>query len=192
MSKVILTDVDDVLFDWTADFEQWIVENTPYRPTESLRRFWNIEVWLGISIDESRDLIRRFNSDERYWPNFRPMPGEKESITELKNMGYKFVAITACATDSWTYEHRFQNLRREFGDAFDTLHCVGQSHPKTPFLARYRPTFWVEDKWQHAVDGADLGHTSFIIDYLHNQQKEDDRIVRVSNWCEIVDYVSNQ
>lgn len=189
MSKVILTDVDDALLDWTSDFQQWILDNTEHRPTTSLRDFWNIEVWLGITIEESRDLIRRFNGHEDYWPNFKALPGAKEAIENLHGMGYKFVAITACATDSWTYENRFANLRREFGAAFDTLHCVGLSQPKTEYLERYRPTFWVEDKWKHAVDGADHGHTSFIVDYEHNRHHEDDRIIRVSGWSEIYDHI---
>lgn len=185
MSKIILTDVDEVIFDWQTPFEKWILSSGRYSPEQPLKKFWDIERWLNIPYEEGHELVQEFNHMEEHWANFEPLPGVVRNVLQLEDQGYKFVAVTACAEDEWTYTHRWHNLRKCFGTAFDTLHCVGLSQPKKDILARYRPTVWVEDKLRHAIDGADLGHKSFLINYNWNQYADDERITRVSGWDEI-------
>lgn len=193
MAKVILTDVDEVLLDWATPFQEWVRSHYPeHQPTSCLRDHWHIEAWLNCPIEHSRELIRRFNGDPDIWPNFQPLPGAVEAIDSLTKDGWRFVAITACAEDDDTVKGRWKNLRNVFGDAFDTLHCVGLSSSKAPYLKRYRETYWIEDKIKHAVDGADLGHFTFIVDYKHNEKLEDPRIVRVDHWDEIRDHIEKR
>jgi hypothetical protein len=186
-SKVILTDVDECLFDWAQPFEAWVRESYPqHDPSTTLRDHWHVEAWLGCDIEHSRELIRQFNGDEQIWPYFEPLPGVEEVIHRLHNEGWKFVAITACDTDEATWVGRWHNLNEVFGrGVFDTLHCVGLASSKREALARYRPTIWVEDKMKHARDGAELGHTSFLIDYRHNQMEDHKSVRRVKDWEEI-------
>lgn len=188
--RTILTDVDGVLFDWSTPFEAWILENRDYKPTTSLREHWNVEEWLNISLDETRGMIKEFNADPNIWPYFEPLPNAVKYVDRLRSEGWSFVAITACATDEWTHKHRLQNLREVFGDAFDTLHCTGLHESKDNYLRRYRPTYWVEDKWSHAVNGAELGHKAFIVDYKYNSEFSDERITRVTDWEDIWSHVS--
>lgn len=186
MTKIILTDVDDAILDWTTPFVNWVREQGRWSPiSENMRDCENIEKWLNVSYEETRDIIIEFNDNPDIWPNFKALPGAKEAVSRLVDDGYTFVAITACDPRDWAYQGRLYNLRKEFGGAFDTLHCVGLGGCKKSHLARYRPAYWVEDKWSHAVDGADLGHRSFLMRYNHNEHHVDDRITRVSNWSEI-------
>jgi len=191
MSKVILTDCDEVLFDWSNPFEDWVRDNYPqFTPETSLRDHWHVEAWLGCEIEFSRQLIRDFNGDPDIWPYFEPLPGVESVIKQMADEGWKFVAITACAEDTTTYQGRWENLQSYFGQAFDTLHCVGLHSSKKDILARYAPTYWVEDKMKHASDGADVGHKSFLINYKHNANHYDPRVTRVDNWQEIYDQIS--
>lgn len=192
MSKVILTDVDDALLNWSDPFQEWVIKNTDFQPTSYLQDCQNIEAWLGCTYEQTRDMIAQFNTDPNIWPNFEPLPHTQEVVRRLhEEEGYKFVAITACATDDWTYEHRKNNLRRVYGGAFDTLHCVGLSQKKTAYLTRYRPSYWIEDKWSHAVDGADVGHVPFLMEYGHSRGHSDNRIRKVQNWLEIEEHIYN-
>lgn len=185
LNKVILTDVDDAILNWSDPFREWVISEKGYEAEGKLQDFVNIEAWLGCDLDTTRKLVEEFNTNPNYWPNFAPLPGAVEVVDRLVADGWKFVAITACATDQWTYDARFDNLRRVFGGAFDTLHCVGLAQSKVPYLTRYRPTYWVEDKWKHALDGADLGHKPFLMQYGHSAGHYDPRITNVNSWLEI-------
>lgn len=188
MSKVILTDCDEVLFDWATPFEDWVRQTYPeHRDAQGhLQDFWHVEAWLGCELEASREMIRIFNGDPQYWTCFKPLPGVVENVHKLHEEGFHFVAITACATDRDTYLGRWENLEDVFGyGVFDTLHCVGLAESKRAHLARYMPTYWVEDKMKHASAGADVGHESFLINYKHNEQYRDDRVQRVNDWHEI-------
>jgi hypothetical protein len=191
MPKVILTDVDEVLFDWATPFEAWVREtHSHYTPETSLTDHWHVEAWLGCELQESRTMIRDFNGNNTIWPFFKPLPGVVENIQKLHEEGFQFVAITACDTDEATHNGRWKNLNDVFGHGvFDTLHCVGLGDSKAKHLARYRPTYWVEDKMKHASAGCDVGHKSFLINYKHNEQHQDDRVVRVDGWDEIYQHI---
>jgi uncharacterized HAD superfamily protein len=184
MSQVILTDLDEVIFDWQGPFEKWATGVKGYTPEFPLRNFWDIERWLNLTYEQGRELIEEFNHLESFG-DLKPLPHVVENVLKLSDAGYKFVAITACAADDWTHQTRWHNLRRCFGHVFDTLHCVGLSQPKADFLKRYAPTYWVEDKATHAVTGADLGHSPFLINYRWNEYETDKRVTRVSDWREI-------
>lgn len=188
MPKVILTDCDEVLFDWAGPFEAWVrAHYTQHcQAPGRLQDYWDVERWLSCPYEESRDLIRMFNADQNNWRYLKPLPKVVECVHRLHADGYKFVAITACDTDEATYNGRWQNLNEVFGvGVFDTLHCVGLAESKREHLARYVPTYWVEDKMKHASSGCDVGHTSFLINYKHNERHEDDRVIRVDSWEEI-------
>lgn len=185
MSKVILTDVDEVIFNWQKSFEKWILREGRYQPTEPLGNYWNVEQWLNISDDEGTELIQEFNHMEEFWPDFEPLPRVQENVEILHKEGFKFVAITACATDDWTHSKRWENLQKCFGQAFDTLHCVGLWQSKRSTLARYRSAYWVDDKFNHALDGALEGHKSYLMSYPWNVDSHDERLIRVSSWDDI-------
>ena len=194
MTKVILTDCDEVLFDWAGPFEEWVRETYPeFRDAKGcLQDFWHVEQWLGCEYSTSREMIRLFNGNPQYWKNFKALPGVVENVFKLHSDGYQFVAITACATDEETYMGRWHNLNQVFGfGVFDTLHCVGLGDSKRAHLARYYPAIWIEDKTRHAVDGAEVGHQSFLINYKHNAK--DGQIIpgvtRVNDWNDIYAHI---
>lgn len=190
MPKVILTDCDEVLFDWATPFEKYVRANHIVGNDRPLSDYWHVEEWMGCNYEFSRQLIRDFNGNPDIWPFFKPLPGVVDNVQKLHDEGFKFVAITACDTDEATYNGRWKNLNDVFGvGVFDTLHCVGLAESKAEHLARYTPTYWVEDKMKHASAGCDVGHTSFLINYKHNEQYDDARVQRVEDWDEIYAHI---
>lgn len=187
MSKLILTDVDEVLLEWGPAFERWVVGTNRFNINGEvhLRDAYNIEEWLGIPHSTTRALIAEFNSLPEQFSNLQPYADATRWVPELKRKGYDFVAITACADDSWTHDTRRANLEQHFPAIFDTIHCVGLGKSKVKFLERYKPTWWVDDKPSHCEDGTKLGHKSFMITRSYNVNDNRVGVKRVAGWDDI-------
>lgn len=192
MNKIILTDVDDVLFDWSGEFTKWVLENTNHRPSRSLKEFWHIEKWLDIPVQEAIDLVNVFNTCPDHWPNFKGIEAAKEVISRLSSDGYKFVAITACKSDEWAKQKRIENIEREFGNSFLDVHCVYYNESKYDYLKKYDPTYWIDDKYDNIVDGFKAGHKCFLMNMPHNSEYENDgSFTRVDNWYQFEHYIKS-
>lgn len=187
MSKLILTDVDEVLLEWGPAFEKWVVgtERFDVQTDVALRDAYNIEDWLGIPHSTTRELIAEFNLLPDHFTHLTPYADALVYVPQLKQLGYDFVAISACAADDDTQRMRRANLHAHFPDVFDTIHCVGLGASKMRILERYRPTWWVDDKPSHCEDGALLGHKSFMITRSYNTRVNPKGVRRVASWQEI-------
>ena len=196
MNKIILTDVDEVLLKWGYHFEQWY-RNTcgnfgRTEPASELKNAENVEEWLNCDLETTRKLVKQFNQCKDNFPFLTPYDDALEYVNKLhKDYGYTFVAITACDTDRWTHDVRFNNLEKYFPGVFDTVHCTGLSSSKVDYLQRYHPTYWVEDKTRHAEDGGNLGHQSFLITRTYNEKDELTISKRVKSWKEIFNCITN-
>jgi hypothetical protein len=143
--------------DWGGHFEAWYLKTAPTfggpTPKGPLHAYHDIEEWLDCTYANTRKLIEQFNQCKDHFPKITPYDHAVEYVTRLKTEGFSFVAITACSKDYWTHDARRTNLEKYFPGVFDTIHCVGLGQPKTEFLERYKPTWWIDDKVKHAEDG---------------------------------------
>lgn len=196
MTKLILTDIDEVLLDWGGHFEAWYLKTAPTfggpTPNGPLHEFHDIEEWLGCTYANTRKLIEQFNQCKDHFPKITPYDHAVEYVTRLKSEGYSFVAITACSKDYWTHDARRTNLEKYFPGVFDTIHCVGLGQPKTEFLERYKPTWWIDDKVKHAEDGGRLGHKAFLMEQPYNVDADIKYSKRVKDWKDIYDCISDE
>lgn len=195
MSKLILTDIDEVLLDWGGHFEAWYRKVAPNfgskAPTTPMRDAYNIEEWLNCDLATTRHLIMQFNYCKDHFPYITAYDHAVTYVNRMKREGWDFVAITACADDEWTHDARRENLERDFPGVFDTIHCVGLGAPKTKYLERYKPTWWVDDKVKHAEEGGRLGHKSFLMTQPYNVDHDPTHCKRVSNWHDIYKCVND-
>ena len=193
MTKLILTDMDEVLLDWGGHFEAWYLKSYPLfdgnAPKGRMRDFDNIEDWLACDYKTTRKLIEMFNQCKDHFPVITPYAHAVEYVNRLHREGYAFVAITACAKDVWTHDARRTNLQTYFPGVFDTVHCVGLGQAKTEFLDRYKPTWWIDDKVKHAEVGGRLGHKAFLMEQPYNVTAELKYSKRVRDWKEIYDCI---
>lgn len=187
MDKLILTDVDDTILRFSDPFQDWVVARG-YVPDGKLRERYSIERWLNVSRDEAVALIEEFSRS----PEMINQPPEEcaaEILPFLHRQGWKFVAITACGINDAFRTQRIQTLEDTFGFAFDEVHTVGLRASKDDVLRAYDPAVWVEDNWEHAVNGALIGHKSFIVHRAYNADEEHPEIIRVSCWRELADHL---
>ena len=189
--KVILVDCDGVLLDWVYSFCQWMsrhgfVEVDPN--VYDIAKRYNIEKKLA------KMLVRMFNESA----TIRKLPPLRDAIKYVKKLheehGYVFHAITSLSDDYYSQHLRTKNLIELFGPtAFEKYTYLDTGADKDEELAPYQGTecYWIEDKQENAVCGADLGLTSLLVKHEHNRTFEDERITKVHNWKEIYDFIIN-
>jgi len=188
--KYILTDIDDTILKFADAFQDWL-EKHGYHNKGRIRDGYTIEKALGCSPEEADKLIIKFSEDEDHMPFLQPEPDAAEVIPVLHDMGYKFVAISACVNSDSTIRSRHTNLKNVFGNVhWHDVHCVGLHQPKINHLKMYKNTWWVEDNAKHALRGAEIGHHTFLLDRAYNSHIDiKDNPHRVKSWHDIFDHI---
>jgi hypothetical protein len=105
-----------------------------------------------------------------------------------KEHGYVFHCITSVSLDPNAIKLREMNLRKLFGETvFQRIVCLDTGADKDTALYPYRDTgcYWVEDKPQNAVLGADLGLNSLLMEHGHNMHHYHEDVRTVKNWEEV-------
>lgn len=187
--KIILTDLDEVVFNWRDDFESWIRTVKNMNPATSVQECNNLEEWLGIPYKQTHELIYEFNHNFNRFSDLKPYAQAAKNLPILHAAGHKFVAITAASWDEPTFHARWSNIQRYFPNMFVGLHLTNLSGTKKPYLDMYRPTYWVDDKPKHAHDGFLSGHRAFMIEYQYNKNADVQGVKRVKNWDEITECI---
>lgn len=185
--KRLITDLDNSVLDFQPHFEDW-AEAKGHRIK---RGVINITYELEhMFIDEVNipELMTEFFACDETMSSFPALDNSVEPIRRLRQQGYEFVAITACEPRSGLAQVRHQNLKNLFGFDFEEVYVTGYDVPKSEVLKTFEPTFWVEDNLKHAHEGAELGHTVFLIDRDYN--RHDDSFIRVKDWLEIEERIN--
>jgi len=194
--KVILTDVDGVLFDWEYSFNKWMSRHG-YTINPEHYNDYLMDKKYGIDKKESKRLIRMFN--ESAW--IRRLPPLRDAIHYVKKLhtehGYLFHAITSLSNDQYSQHLRTKNLREMFGDTvFEDYVYLDTGADKDHILSQYKNTgcYWIEDKPENAVAGTAVGLRSILMDHNHNKNFDDTNlnITRVRNWKEIYELVTRE
>lgn len=189
MHKLILTDVDDTVLNFSDHFQEWLEKAHGIYSQKRLRDHWNVPYTFDVTIQKSNILIDEFSTSDMMH-QLRPEFCAVEVLPKLYRSGYRFVAITACTDDPKTKEYRATNLLNAFGFEWEDIHCVGLHTDKGAFLTRYDPSIWVEDKFENAVRGAEIGHEAFILDRNHNRHFQHDDVTRIKDWHDILEKIS--
>lgn len=187
-NKVILTDVDGVLLDWTYSFVRHMDERYGIRPV----RFDTYDMAAAFDVEPIPmvNMISGFN-ESIHIGNLTPLGDAIKYVRKLhEEHGFVFHAITAIGVDADTQRSRLQNLQKIFGmTAFEHVICVARDASKRHILEKYMDSgcLWIEDHFGNAVDGSELGLTALLMDSFHNQHKTHPDVQRVSSWREIYD-----
>lgn len=190
--KLILTDVDGCLLWWEQGFHNWM-EYRGHNKANIRDAYWMWDHYPHLSEEQAKRHVEEYNGSS--W--MLGLPAYEDArigVATLVNAGYTFHAITSMGTDPYSKELRMMNLERLFGtEAFVKLTVTEMYETKEEALSPYRDSrlFWLEDKWENAVLGADMGLTSIIFDHPHNTNNHDDRITRAKDWNRVCDYILN-
>jgi len=198
MSKIIYTDVDGVLLDWEPAFVEWM-ESKGYTVNPEYADHYKMSLRFSGNDKKpyTKDLVRQFNESARigYLPALRDAVEYVEKIVAL---GYKFTVVTSQSLDKYAQAARIQNLKNIFGSAaFQDFIILDTGADKDEVLSNIRYTdreafgcYWIEDKPENAMVGAELGFNSILMEHGHNADFVSDDLTKVSNWSDIYDIVS--
>lgn len=187
--KIILTDIDGCLLNWREGFMRFML-NRGYSIHPEFESQYLLTEYYGINHEELHEQVESFNSGRWEFGTLRAEPGALSGINALSELGYRFIAISACSSSKQSFVLRRANLYNIFGDVFDEVHCLDLKDGKKSHLAYHEPTFWIEDKMSACLEGVDAGHKCILIDQTWNKDQHDDRVERCQDWDAIVAYVN--
>lgn len=190
--KLILTDVDGVLLNWEAAFDNWMIKNGHVKPTTreasySLAKVWNMPEWV---IDH---LVREFNASS-YTGFIKPWGEAGHYVKRLADKGYKFVTCTSFGGNDASRALRKYNLESVFGDVFVEHNIIELHGDKSPVLSRWRGSelWWLEDNLNNARKGLELGLRPILVRHHHNAEYEGDDMLVAHNWREIYTIITGE
>ena len=186
--QIILTDCDGVLLDWNKLFVEWMAHKGF---VEIQQGTYCISERYGIEKAQSRKFVREFNESAaiRYLKPFRDSMHYVRRLYE--EHGYQLRVITSLSHDPWAIKAREENLKLIFGDAIESVICLETGADKDEALAPYKDSglFWIEDKYENAVVGHELGLRTILIDHDHNESAEEyvngKYIWRAHTWADV-------
>ena len=185
-NSTILCDVDGVLLHWLPAFHRYMNNQGLYSDNPE---GYTVGANFGMTDDELVEYITIFNGGHWEFGTLTPYADAQYGIQELTKLGYRFVAITSCSTNTQAIALRRANLYIHFGDVFDAVHCIDVGNSKKTHLAEHEPTFWIEDHAKNAADGLEYGHDCILMAQNWNENVSDPRVKRCLNWAEIVEYI---
>lgn len=184
MKSLFLTDCDDVLLDWTLAFSKYMEKHHPEYGVDKTAYS------LGLSQEDQKKFVVEFNQSPEF-ALMEPFRDSVEFVHKIHDLGYNFVVISTCMGSNYTRIMREQNLIKVFGKGiFKTIHCLPLYTSKKTTLAKYKPTFWVDDKLSHCIDASVLGHTSFeMLTPVASKEIRPTNISSVQKWREIYENI---
>ena len=191
--KVILTDCDGVLLDWSYAFSQWMSRHG-YEARPGFESNYAMAKRYDLAIPEAKRLIRMFNESA----TIRKLPPLRDAIKYVKKLheehGYIFHAITSLSNDQYAQHLRTKNLIELFGPTvFEKYVYLDCGADKDEALYKYKDTecWWIEDKIANAEEGEKVGLRSLLMNHDHNRDYEGP-IEKVYSWRDIYNRILEQ
>ena len=190
--KVIITDVDGVLFDWFHSFKRWM-DGRGYKivnPGE-----YQIDKVYGLVRSAGKKLVREFNESA----DIAFLTPHLDAVKYVRKLyiekGYVFHVVTSQSDNPHAQELRKQNLKNVFGEAlFEEITILDTGADKDEALEKYRGTgcYWVEDKPENAELGVELGLEGILMEHDHNKDYLNTNIMTAKNWKEVYHIITGE
>ncbi|KAK7041678.1 hypothetical protein VNI00_008967 [Paramarasmius palmivorus] len=121
---VIAVDLDDVLSQTNLEVANW--HNEHYGTDMDLSKFyyyyyWKNPYWGGL--EETFEKVRDFYATRRIF-EAKPVPGAREGIQALHDMGFKLIIVTARSPEN--HEDSWKWVEKWFPGLFHSVVCTGQ------------------------------------------------------------------
>ena len=190
--KIILTDADGVLVNWSNGFDKFM-SNLGHELIPGTDHHYSMSARYDITDAQAYELINEYNRSPCI-ASLGPYEDSVEYVKKLADDGFKFVCITSLSSDSSAAKYRKKNLEELFGDIFIELICLETGSSKKSALFPWKDSnfFWIEDHIKNAEAGYQLGLKSILIQQGHNGHYDTDHfpIVGPENpWKEIYSMV---
>jgi hypothetical protein len=190
--KLILVDADGVLLSWQDHFDAWMIKKG-YAPIDGHTASYHISEQFSINRKHAWELVHQFNNSAA----MGYLPALRDSVEYVNKLyydhGYTFHVITSISDDIYAQRLRTMNLRDLFGgEMFDEITCLATGSNKDEALEPYRNSglYWIEDKEENSVLGAELGLKSLLIEHSYNKDCNHPGVTKVKNWAEIYNIIT--
>lgn len=172
---VILSDVDDVLLNYTDGFAKYHGLTVVDINGKNIEQIYNTG-------DITWELIDEFNNSDSF-KYLEPLSRSQTAIKQLSNDGYAIHAITACGDNDKIIRSRIENLKNVFGDVFIDISFVSYHESKFKHLVQYKDSgkWWIEDNIDNYHLGLSLGLKSALL-HPHKDPPVDHHY---NNWDDI-------
>jgi hypothetical protein len=172
----IIVDVDDVTLDWTAEMSEFVgvdLTNTSKR----------IHECLDITFEEEVELIKTFNSSEKFG-QLSLKPGAKEGIELLKS-NFNIHFVTSCGASFITKQLRTQQLSSLFGNDVNFT-FLDVHEPKNNVILDIKPIIIIDDNFDNVSFARLHGARGYLFDAPWSRNKEKTYI-----WSEINEHLNS-
>ncbi len=192
LDKVILTDCDGVLMNWEYAMNVWM-QSQGYEIVDNGQEYYDMGDRYDLSHFDRKMLVRRFNESAAM--GFLPPLRDAMYYVDLlhRKHGYTFHMITALSNNEHAQKLRIQNTKKLFGNtAFTQFIFCDTGADKDEVLEPYRDTglIWIEDKFQNAELGNDLGLESIMVEHAHNMHNT--TFPTFARWKDIYEYITGE
>ena len=182
MRKLLLTDIDGVVLDWSGHFNRYLKQHYP-----------DLELMDPTQFDQKQQigqLIEGFNKTA--WIGFlQPLRDAADVLPKFKQQGWTVIACTSMGSDQYANSLRKMNIENHFPNVFDRVDIIPFMEPKHEWLSQYKGSgaTWVEDKWSNALAGVDQGLNTYLMRHEYNAYADNNNVKKVDNWQQIAGQV---
>lgn len=190
VDKIILTDIDGVVFDWHTAFVKWM-ELQGYSSTGVIHHDAEIHNEFGISLQEATVKREEFNASMSC-SILEPMRQSEKYISKLHEEGFHFVAVTSLSDKPIAQYYRYLNLEDYFDtDVFVDVKCLPAGAPKLDVLAEFQNSglIYIDDRISNLEDALKCQLKPVMMKHAYNIHYNNDKVHQVANWSDIYNYV---
>ena len=192
VDKIILTDIDGVVFDWHTAFVRWM-ELQGYSSTGVIHHDAEIHNEFGISLQEATVKREEFNASMAC-SVLEPMRESQRWINQLHQEGFHFVAITSLSDKPIAQYYRYLNLEDYFDtDVFVDVRCLPAGAPKLEAMMDFEDSglIYIDDRISNLEDALKVGLKPVMMKHAYNIHYNNKQVPQVANWADIYKYVQD-
>ena len=191
--KVILTDIDGVVFNWHKAFVNWM-ELQGYESTGVAHHDNDIHLEFGIDYNEAVIKKEEFNTN-MISSTLEPFRDAQVYINKLYDDGYRFIGITNFSDKPIAQYYRYVNLEDHFPTVcFGSMIFISQGEQERETLEQFSGTnlIYIDDRIYNVNSGLRLGLKPILMSHEYNMHFKRESVKVVNNWEQIYNYVKEQ
>ena len=191
--KVILTDIDGVVFDWHTQFVNWM-EMQGYKSTGMKHHDADIHLEFGIDYQEAVVKKEEFNTN-MISSTLEPYGEADKWINKLYEEDYRFIGLTSFSDKPIAQYYRYLNLEDYFPtDCFASMIFLSPGETKREVLEQFSATnlIYVEDRILNVNSALRLGLKPILMSHEYNIHFKREPVFVANDWKQIYNYITNQ
>lgn len=188
--KLLITDADGVLINWSRGFCMWMHERGFKEVTKTS---YNLRVRFNLPETDIRRLVDEYNRSAAV-SFLSAMPGSVLIMGKLRELGYVTHCVTSFGGDTYSQIQRCKLLWDYFRIPSENVHFLPLDGNKIDILKKWEGTGapWIEDKVENAEDGLTVGLNSILLRSDHTNAYVSEQVFVANTWYEIYAHITGE